>query len=356
MHVTMIKKELADGSPCKKCIQAEEVLRRRGLWGQIDEVVFAKEADPASLGMQLAARHQVELAPFFLVKEGEREVVYTSVIELMRERLASPMSAPPPPAANGSAAEQPNGGQLADAEITELNQRFAGSEPLAIVDWILARYGESAAIAFSGAEDVTLIDMAASTGHRFSVFTLDTGRLHAETYRFLDRVRKHYGIEIVTLFPERVAVESLVRKKGHFSFYEDGHAECCGIRKVEPLHRALSGYRAWISGQRRDQSPTRTAVELFQLDRAHRGATGPLLKSNPLARTSLGDVWEYLRERQAPTNELHDRGYISIGCEPCTRASRPGEHERASRWWWEESTKRECGLHTHLVPEADYKI
>ncbi len=356
MHVTMIKKELADGSPCKKCIQAEEVLRRRGLWEQIDEVVFAKEADPASLGMQLAARHRVELAPFFLVKEGEREVVYTSVIELMRERLASPMSAAPPAFANGSAAAQPNAEHPTDAEIIELNERFATAEPLAVVDWVLARYGESAAIAFSGAEDVTLIDMAASTGHRFSVFTLDTGRLHAETYRFLDRVRKHYGIEIVTLFPDRVAVEALVRKKGHFSFYEDGHSECCGIRKVEPLHRALAGYRAWLSGQRRDQSPTRTAVDLFQLDRAHRGASGPLLKSNPLARTSLADVWEYLRERQAPTNELHERGYISIGCEPCTRASRPGEHERASRWWWEESTKRECGLHTHLVPEADYKI
>ena len=346
MHVTMIKKELADGSPCKKCLQAEEILRRRGLWEQIDEVIFAKEADPASPGMKLAATHRVELAPFFLVKEGEREVVYTSVIELMREQLASPMSVAQPRPTNGHAAPQPSDDHPSEHDIAELNQRFATAEPVAVVDWVLSRYGESAAIAFSGAEDVAVIDMAASTGRRFSVFTLDTGRLHPETYRFIDRVRTHYGVKIELMFPDRVAVEELVRKKGLFSFYDDGHNECCGMRKVEPLHRALGGFRAWLSGQRRDQSPTRTNVELFELDRAHRGVTGPMLKANPLAGTTLDDVWNYLRDRQAPTNELHERGYVSIGCEPCTRASRPGEHERASRWWWEEATKRECGLHT----------
>jgi thioredoxin-dependent adenylylsulfate APS reductase len=346
MHVTMIKKELADGSPCKKCIQAEEVLRRRGLWEHIDEVIFAKEADPASPGMKLAAQHRVELAPFFLVKEGEHEIVYTSVIELMRERLASPMSALAPGVTNGHPAALASDDHPSEADVVELNQRFATAEPLAVVDWVLARYGESAAIAFSGAEDVALIDMAASTGRRYSVFTLDTGRLHPETYRLLDRVRTHYGINVHLVFPDRVAVEELVRKKGLFSFYEDGHRECCGIRKVEPLNRALAHYRAWLSGQRRDQSPTRTAVELFELDRAHRGPTGPLLKANPLAKATLADVWSHLRDRGAPTNELHERGYVSIGCEPCTRASRPGEHERASRWWWEEATKRECGLHT----------
>jgi len=356
MHVTMIKKELADGSPCKKCLQAEDVLKRRGLWEQIDEVVMAREADPASRGMKLAAEHQVELAPFFIVKEGDREIVYTSVIELMRERLASPMSAPPPAVAVNGAAPS-NGPSATDAtavtgvEIEELNRRFAQSEPNAIVDWVLARYGESAAIAFSGAEDVALIDMAASTGRKFSVFTLDTGRLHPETYRFIDKVRARYGVSITTYFPSYLAVEELVRKKGLFSFYEDGHGECCGIRKVEPLHRALGGYRAWLSGQRRDQSPTRSALELFQLDASHHGAGGgPMLKANPLCHTLLAGVWDYLRAAQAPTNELHDHGYVSIGCEPCTRAARPGEHERASRWWWEEATQRECGLHTGKAP------
>jgi phosphoadenosine phosphosulfate reductase len=345
MYVTMIKKELADGSPCKKCIQAEEVLRRRGLWEQIDEVVFAKEADPQSPGMRLAAQHRVELAPFFLVREGDHESLYTSVIELMRERLASPMSAAAPGVTNG-AASVPPGDHPSEDDVAELNRRFANADPLAVVEWVLARYGDSAAIAFSGAEDVKLIDLASRTGHRFSVFTLDTGRLHPETYRFIDRVRQRYGVAITTVFPEFVAVEELVKKKGLFSFYDDGHGECCGIRKVAPLHRALAGYRAWLSGQRRDQSPTRTAVELFELDRAHRGATGAMLKANPLAHATLPDVWTYLRDKSVPTNELHDRGYVSIGCEPCTRASRPGEHERASRWWWEEATKRECGLHT----------
>jgi thioredoxin-dependent adenylylsulfate APS reductase len=349
MHVTMIKKELADGSPCKKCRDAEDVLRRRGLWEQIDEVVVAKESDPASHGMKLAAAHRVELAPFFIVKDGEREVVYTSVIELMRERLASPMSAPPPavvPKSNGAHHVSAGPETPSEAEVAELNRRFENAEPVETVDWVLARYGESAAIAFSGAEDVAVIELAASTGRKFSVFTLDTGRLHPETYRFIDKVRAHYGIQITAFFPSHVAVEELVRNKGLFSFYTDGHGECCGIRKVEPLHRALGGYRAWLSGQRRDQSPTRTSVALFELDRAHRGIGGAMLKVNPLALYSLAQVWDCLRERRVPTNELHDRGYISIGCEPCTRAARPGEHERASRWWWEEATQRECGLHT----------
>jgi phosphoadenosine phosphosulfate reductase len=188
--------------------------------------------------------------------------------------------------------------------------------------------------------------MAASTGHLFSVFTLDTGRLHPETYRFIDKVRSHYGIEVALVFPSHVRVEDLVRKKGLFSFLEDGHGECCHIRKIEPLGRALSGYRAWISGQRRDQSPTRAQVSCFELDAARSGAAGPLLKANPLASWSLAQTWSYLRAQGAPTNELHERGFVSIGCEPCTRAIRPGEHERAGRWWWEEATKRECGLHT----------
>jgi len=200
-------------------------------------------------------------------------------------------------------------------------------------------------IAFSGAEDVALIDMAAKSGSKFSVLTLDTGRLHPETYRFLDKVRAHYGIEIRTLFPNAVRVEDMVRRKGLHSFYEEGHRECCGIRKLEPLARGLKEFRAWISGQRRDQSPTRTDVAVFEIDDVNGGPEGPLLKLNPLAAWSLSQVWEYIRDNGVPYNELHDRGFISIGCEPCTRAIRPGEHERAGRWWWEESTKRECGLH-----------
>jgi phosphoadenosine phosphosulfate reductase len=191
-----------------------------------------------------------------------------------------------------------------------------------------------------------LIDLAKKSGQEFSVFCLDTGRLHPETYEFIERVREHYDIAISLLWPDPARVEDLVVKKGLFSFYEDGHEECCSIRKVGPLGRALRKYRAWATGQRRDQSPTRSSVELVQLDEVHSGLVGaPLLKLNPLARLSLADVWKYVREQDVPYNPLHDRGFVSIGCAPCTRAVRPGEHERAGRWWWEDATKRECGLH-----------
>jgi phosphoadenosine phosphosulfate reductase len=342
MHVTMVKKELLDGSPCQKCAQAEALLRRRDLWSRIDEVVLAKEADPESAGMKLAKDRGVTLAPFFLVREGEREQVYTSVLALISERLT-------PPASGGSAgsagAAGGGGGPPTEEEVAELNRRFEGAAPIAILKHVLGRYGKDAGIAFSGAEDVALIDLAATAGLSFSVFSLDTGRLHPETYRFIDQVRSHYGVTIDLVFPNHVKVEELVQKKGLFSFYDDGHGECCGIRKVEPLGRVLQGSRAWLTGQRRDQSPTRTNVPLFELDRAHPGKDGAMLKANPMAAWSLAETWDYLRGSGGPTNPLHERGFISIGCEPCTRATGPGEHERAGRWWWEEATKRECGLH-----------
>ncbi|MFZ5897426.1 MAG: phosphoadenylyl-sulfate reductase [Myxococcota bacterium] len=229
--------------------------------------------------------------------------------------------------------------------MVELQRSLENASPQEIVESALSRFGAECVIAFSGAEDVALIDMAAKSGKPFRVITLDTGRLHAETYRFLDRVRSHFGIEIEVWFPDAIRIEELVRKKGLFSFYEDGHEECCNIRKVGPLNRALSTCRAWMTGQRRDQSPTRSDVRVVDFDRARSSESGPLVKWNPLAAWSLADVWAYIRENQLPYNELHDRGFVSIGCEPCTRAPRPGEHERAGRWWWEEATKRECGLH-----------
>ena len=201
-------------------------------------------------------------------------------------------------------------------------------------------------MSFSGAEDVVLIDMAVACGVPFRVFSLDTGRLHPETHRFIEKVRTHYGITIDTYSPQAEAVQALVRAKGLFSFYEDGHKECCGIRKVEPLVRALSSLRAWITGQRRDQSPgTRADVPVIQLDRSFGTPERPLVKFNPLSFWSSKQVWNYIRDHDVPFNELHNRGFVSIGCEPCTRPPRPGEHERAGRWWWEEETKRECGLH-----------
>ncbi len=187
-----------------------------------------------------------------------------------------------------------------------------------------------------------MVDMAVKTGLPFTVFCLDTGRLHSDTYEFIERVRSHYGIEIQLFSPDPKLLEPFVKQKGLFSFYQDGHSECCAIRKVEPLSRALASCRAWATGQRKDQNPsTRGVLPVVQTDPTNVSR----VKLNPLANWTLSQVWQYIRDNSVPYNRLHDQGFVSIGCEPCTRAPRPGEHERAGRWWWEEATQRECGLH-----------
>ena len=231
-------------------------------------------------------------------------------------------------------------------KISELVEELTSQNPKEIIARALRVYSRDIAISFSGAEDVALIDMASKTGVAFRVFTLDTGRLHPETYHFIDRVRERYEVSIDVYFPEPEAVERMVREKGMFSFYRDGHKECCSIRKVEPLKRALSGLNAWITGQRRDQSPgTRNEVPVVQADPVFASNGREFVKFNPLAHWSSKQVWDYIRENDVPYNALHDRGFISIGCEPCTRVVLPGQHEREGRWWWEDQTKKECGLH-----------
>ncbi|MSS75908.1 MAG: phosphoadenylyl-sulfate reductase [Methyloglobulus sp.] len=223
-------------------------------------------------------------------------------------------------------------------ELTGKNPRFILKKALSLFDNI--------AISFSGAEDVVLIDMAVSIRKDIQVFTLDTGRLHPETYRFIEKVRKHYQIEIEILTPDRNVLDELVKRKGLYSFYEDGHEECCKIRKVEPLRRRLATVDAWITGQRRDQSvDTRQDIPEVQVDSVFSTAKNQPVKFNPLLNWKSAQVWDYIEANQVPFNELHNKGFTSIGCEPCTRAILPNEHERAGRWWWEESTKKECGLH-----------
>jgi len=348
--IIMVKKLLANGEPCAKCLQAQEQLERRGLWGQIAEVVWAKEGEPGSAGLELARQHRVDLAPFFIVQEpGQADRIVTSTLKLIQE-----LSAPRGEVSAGAAPESPPAPEpnqpaaaaaIDAAELAEAVARLENGSPAAVLAWGLQRFGAACGIAFSGAEDVVLIDLAAKSGLPYSVFCLDTGRLHEETYRFLDRVRAFYGIEVQIFTPLAEPLQAFVRKKGLFSFLEDGHAECCGIRKIEPLKRALRPFRAWTTGQRRDQSPTRTDVKVLEVDANFTGSAGPLLKLNPLAGWSSARVWEYIREERVPYNALHDHGFVSIGCQPCTRPLRPGEHERAARWWWEEATQRECGLH-----------
>ena len=217
------------------------------------------------------------------------------------------------------------------------------------------------AISFSGAEDVALIDMAVSIVENpadVRVFCLDTGRLHPETYRFIEQIREHYGVTLELLSPDAGEVEDLVRRKGLFSFYKDGHQECCAIRKIQPLRRKLATVDAWITGQRRDQSVTRTEVPFEQDDGVFGSAAHPVVKFNPLAAWSSADVWAYIRARGVPYNPLHDKGFMSIGCEPCTRPVAPHDHERNGRWWWEQSAQKECGLHAQNVrsPSALVRI
>jgi len=233
---------------------------------------------------------------------------------------------------------------LSPEELAEAHARLAGAPAEAVLAWAESRFGAAAAIASSfGVEDVVLIDLAVRHAPRMRVFALDTGRLHPETYEVMEEVRRRYGVRIESYFRERASVEALVREKGLFSFRLSvaERKECCAIRKVEPLRRALQGRAAWVTGLRREQSVTRADVEVLEMDEAH----GGIAKLNPLAAWSEAQVWEYARAHRVPTNVLHARGFPSIGCAPCTRAIAPGEDPRAGRWWWEAPEHKECGLH-----------
>ncbi len=228
-------------------------------------------------------------------------------------------------------------------ELEALSERLRGKPAEEVVRWAADTFGSEIALASSfGAEDVVAIDMIAKEASGIRVFTLDTGRLHDETYEVMERVRVKYGVVIQSYFPDREAVERLEREKGFYSFREsiENRKECCGIRKMEPLRRALSGMKAWMTGLRSEQAVTRSEMAVVEWD----GGNG-LAKVNPLIDWSEEQVWEYVRANDVPYNALHDRGFPSIGCAPCTRAVKPGEDVRAGRWWWENPENKECGLH-----------
>ncbi|MDR1311273.1 MAG: phosphoadenylyl-sulfate reductase [Burkholderiaceae bacterium] len=192
------------------------------------------------------------------------------------------------------------------------------------------------------AEDMVLTDLILKGQLPISIFTLDTGRLHTETLEMVARIRETYGADISVYAPSAESVSAYIRQHGMNGFYDsvDARKECCRIRKVLPLQRALTGSKAWITGQRRLQAATRAELAVQEFDTAH-----GIAKFNPLADWSAEDIWQYLRTNSVPYNPLHDHGYPSIGCEPCTRAIQPGESIRAGRWWWEEPGTKECGLH-----------
>lgn len=214
----------------------------------------------------------------------------------------------------------------------------------AILNSGLAAAGGTVKLACSfSVEDVVLIDLIRRDSLPVGLFALDTGRLNEETYEVAEAVTERYGVAIDWYFPERAAVERLEREKGLFSFREslENRHECCRIRKVEPLQRALAGLAGWVTGLRREQGVTRQELEAVAVDEAN----GGLLKINPLLDWTEAEVWAYAEERRLPVNRLHRQGYPSIGCAPCTRAVRPGEPARAGRWWWENPEQKECGLH-----------
>ena len=195
-----------------------------------------------------------------------------------------------------------------------------------------------------GEEDQVLLDIISKVAPQIEVFTLDTGRLHQETYDLLAKNQKKYKLKFRIMYPDTKAVEEMVKAKGINLFYEsvENRKLCCGIRKVEPLKRALADVDAWITGLRRAQSVTRATLEVVEWDEANQR-----IKINPLADWSLDDVHKYIKNNQVEVNALHAKGFASIGCAPCTRAIKPGEDIRAGRWWWEEPEQKECGLHNN---------
>ena len=210
-----------------------------------------------------------------------------------------------------------------------LDRRTA--DALALLHRVAVRHAPAALASSFGAEDMVLTDLIARHALPIGVFTLDTGRLPGETYALIDRVREHYGLPVDVYYPERRTLEAYVRNNGINAFYRSVELRqgCCAIRKTEPLGRALAGKRAWLTGLRKAQSVTRSEVAIEEVD-----ATHGIAKFNPLAEWSDTDVWGYIRAHKVPYNPLHDRGYSSIGCAPCTRAIEPGEDIRAGRWWW----------------------
>ena len=248
-------------------------------------------------------------------------------VSILRPAAANPATRPP----------------LTDALRATVGAKAAAA--LALLREAVAEFGTHGELAFAnsfGAEDMVLTDLILSQALPIEVFSLDTGRLPAETYSLMGKVEQRYDAKLKVFFPDATAVETLVRSHGINAFYDSVELRkaCCGVRKMEPLRRALAGKKAWVTGLRAAQSVTRSALPLREMDLAN-----GLAKLNPLSDWSETEVWAYIRINEVPYNALHDQFYPSIGCAPCTRAVALGEDVRAGRWWWEDPASKECGLH-----------
>ena len=227
--------------------------------------------------------------------------------------------------------------------IDQLNERFAKKTAEEVLSYFLHEYKSDIALSSSlGAEDQVLTHMLSQIDKSARVFTLDTGRLFPETYDLIARTNAAYGIKMEIFFPDYIRVQSMVANKGINLFYDsiENRKECCHVRKLEPLKRAFQGLSVWICGLRKDQSITRFYSKMVEWDESNN-----LIKINPLINWTEQQVWDYIKANQVPYNELHDKGFPSIGCQPCTRAVEKGDDVRAGRWWWEQPEQKECGLH-----------
>ncbi|HEY6897750.1 MAG TPA: phosphoadenylyl-sulfate reductase [Rhodocyclaceae bacterium] len=230
------------------------------------------------------------------------------------------------------------------ALLTAVQAKSAAA--LALLQKIAADYSPAGLANSLGAEDMVLTHLIVKNQLPIDIFSLDTGRLPPETYDLMGRLKRHYGLLLTLYYPNHENVEAFTRSHGINGFYDsvENRKACCHARKVEPLQRALKGKKAWITGMRAEQSETRAALPLQAFD-----AGNGLEKFNPLSDWTEAEVWAFIRLNDVPYNKLHDKGYPSIGCAPCTRAVQPGEHVRAGRWWWESPDSKECGLHVSKV-------
>lgn len=238
-----------------------------------------------------------------------------------------------------------SGGKIMNELVSKLNKDLKEASAVEVLKAVAEKFGDKAVFTTSfGVEDQVITDVIFTNDLPVKVVTLDTGRLFEETYKVYNRTLEKYGKPIQPFYPKNEPLEKMLAEKGPYSFYlsVENRKECCNIRKVEPLGRALSGNDCWITGLRASQSENREGLDKFVYDGGFK-----LIKSNPLLDWSLEDCREYVKENQVPYNVLHDKGFVSIGCAPCTRAIQPGENFRAGRWWWESNSKKECGLHQH---------
>jgi len=227
--------------------------------------------------------------------------------------------------------------------INSLNEELKGKSSIEVISFFLDKYKDRIAFASSmGVEDQVITHLIADINKPVKIFTLDTGRLFPETFDLIDKTQKRYKIDLEVYFPKSSEVQEMVNSKGINLFYEsiESRKQCCNVRKIEPLQRALKNVDVWICGLRREQSPTRTEMQLVEWD-----SFNQLLKINPLIDWTEEETWNFVKSKSVPYNILHNKGFNSIGCQPCTRAIMEGEDSRAGRWWWENPETKECGLH-----------